>query len=68
MSKGQNDTVNHLKELGLSLYRIHKELRVSYNSVFLWDKGMWNPNEDNQIKLDELIERVEKGKRNGKER
>lgn len=59
---GKNDTLNNLKDLGVSLYKVHKELGVSYNTVFLWDKGTWLPNDENQVKLDELVELAEKGK------
>ena len=55
-----NETLNKLKAMGLSMYRIAKELDIAYNTVIMWDKGTWQPNEENQKKLDELINRTRK--------
>jgi len=47
------------KLLGLSQFEIAKELGVSINTYINWERGVMNPNEENQHKIDKLIiERV----------
>ena len=38
-----------------SKYRLAKEMGVSWNTVHLWDMGIWEPNKENAQKLEGLF-------------
>ena len=40
---------------GWSKYKLAKELGVSWNTIHLWDKGIWKPQINRQKKLKELL-------------
>jgi len=44
---------------GWSKYKIAKEIGVSWNTVHLWDKEVWEPNKENTKKLKELLNEKE---------
>jgi len=56
--KARNEVVSALKKAKCSLYKIHKELGVSYNTVVMWDKGVWQPKEENVVALKGLLGRI----------
>ena len=51
------NTIAHLKAKGYSKYRIAKECHVSWNTVHMWDRGIFTPSVKNQEKLRLLWEK-----------
>ena len=47
--------IKQLKSTGLSKYRISKEIGVSWLTVAYWEREVFNPNEKNRRKLQELL-------------
>jgi hypothetical protein len=47
--------VHELLKSGLTKYRISKILGCAYNTVSMWDKGVWHPSEKYEQKLEELL-------------
>jgi len=50
----------HLR-LKWSKYRLAKEMGVSWNTVHLWDMGIWEPNKENAQKLEGLLQADNQG-------
>lgn len=49
--------MNEIKKLidsGMTKYAIAKELDVAWNTVHLWEHGMWKPTKQNAEKVKEL--------------
>lgn len=54
----QLDIVKIIKQLnkkGVSKYRIAKLMKVSWNAVDMWSRGVWQPSEGNKIKMNDLF-------------
>lgn len=47
------------KELGISQVAMASEIGVSVNTYIMWERNVMNPNEENQIKLEEAIARLQ---------
>ena len=47
------------KELGISQVTMASEIGVSANTYIMWERNVMNPNEENQIKLEEAIARLQ---------
>ena len=47
------------KELGISQVTMASEIGVSVNTYIMWERKVMNPNEENQIKLEEAIARMQ---------
>ena len=45
--------------LGVTLWAIHRELDVAYNTVRWWNKGEFEANEENRDKLEKFLKKVE---------
>ena len=59
-SNGDNQ-VKRLRSLGVTKWRIAKELRVSWQTVHCWERGLFQPNATHQRELTELIEQWKRG-------
>ena len=44
--------------LGVTLWAIHRELDVAYNTVQWWNKGEYEANEENRDKLEKFLKKV----------
>ena len=38
-------------------WRLHKDIGVTWNAVYMWTRGIWNPNLENQKKLKALLKK-----------
>lgn len=54
------EVVDWLFARGVTMWRIHKELPVSYKTVQAWRGGWWRPSYANTMKLYALKIKIEK--------
>ncbi len=51
------------KALGLSQIDLAKRIGVSLMTVQLWERGVGNPNKENQEKLEQTLKELERGEK-----
>lgn len=51
------------KMLGISQMQVAKDMGVSINSYINWERGVMNPNKENEQKLKEFFEELENKKK-----
>ena len=50
------ELIQALKKKGFSKWKIAKEINVSWQTVHMWDKGIFKPTKCNEEKLSKLLE------------
>lgn len=57
MTDTKENILTPLYQLGWNRYQIAKELKVSWTTTNMWDRGIYRPNIRNQARLEQLRER-----------
>lgn len=49
------DLIQKLKEQGMTKWKISKEVHVSWQTVHMWDRGVFSPSSEKMEKLRQMV-------------